>query len=35
LIGSHGGLGGFQTQPFVLFPAEWEVEEELVGAAAV
>jgi uncharacterized membrane protein YvlD (DUF360 family) len=36
LIGSHGGLGGFQTQPFVLFPAEWEVEEDdLVGAAAV
>ncbi|NIV33668.1 MAG: phage holin family protein [Anaerolineae bacterium] len=36
LIGSHGGLGGFQTQPFVLFPAEWQVEEgDLVGAAAV
>jgi putative membrane protein len=36
LIGSHGGLGGFQTQPFVLFPAEWHVEEDdLVGAAAV
>jgi len=36
LIGSHGGMGGYQTQPFVLFPAEWEIEEgELVGAAAV
>jgi putative membrane protein len=36
LIGSHGGLGGFQTQPFVLYPAEWQVEEgDLVGAAAV
>jgi putative membrane protein len=35
LIGSHGGLGGYQTEPFVLFPAEWQVEEELVGAAAV
>jgi putative membrane protein len=36
LIGSHGGLGGYQTQPFLLFPAEWEVTEgELVGAAAV
>jgi len=36
LIGSHGGLGGYQTQPFVLFPAEWELEDnELVGAAAV
>ena len=34
LIGSHGGLGGFQTQPFVLFPVEWHVEEDdLVGAA--
>jgi len=36
LIGSHGGLGGYQTQPFVLFPAEWELEDsELVGATAV
>jgi uncharacterized membrane protein YvlD (DUF360 family) len=36
LIGSHGGLGGHQTQPFVLFPAQWEVDGgDLVGAAAV
>ena len=36
LIGSHGGLGGYQTQPFLLFPAEWEsTEGDLVGAAAV
>jgi putative membrane protein len=36
LIGFHGGMGGYQTQPFLLFPAEWELErEELVGAAAV
>jgi hypothetical protein len=36
LIGSHGGLGGYQTQPFVLFPAEWEIKEgDLVGAASV
>jgi putative membrane protein len=36
LIGSHGGLGGHQTEPFLLFPAGWELEEEdLVGAAAV
>jgi hypothetical protein len=35
-IGSHGGLGGFQAQPFVLYPAEWQLDEgELVGAAAV
>jgi uncharacterized membrane protein YvlD (DUF360 family) len=36
LIGSHGGLGGYQTQPFVLFPAEWELgDDDLMGAAAV
>jgi uncharacterized membrane protein YvlD (DUF360 family) len=35
LIGSHGGLGGPQTQPLILHPAEWELDEELVGAPAV
>jgi uncharacterized membrane protein YvlD (DUF360 family) len=36
LIGCHGGMGGYQTQPFLLYPAEWPLEnEELVGAAAV
>lgn len=36
LIGFHGGLGGYQTQPFVLYPAEFDVgEEPLVGAASV
>jgi putative membrane protein len=36
LIGSHGGLGGYQTQPFVLYPAELPVgDAPLVGAAAV
>jgi uncharacterized membrane protein YvlD (DUF360 family) len=36
LIGSHGGLGGYQTKPFVLYPAELEVgDEPLIGAAAV
>jgi hypothetical protein len=35
-IGSHGGMGGYQNQPLLLFPAEWEVGEgDLVGAAAV
>ena len=24
LIGSHGGLGGNQTKPFILYPCEWE-----------
>jgi hypothetical protein len=36
LIGSHGGLGGYQTQPFVLYPAQFPVgDDPLVGAAAV
>ena len=36
LVGSHGGLGGAQSQPFVLFPAglPWP-EEPVVGAPAV
>ena len=33
LIGSHGGLGGWQTQPFLLFPAAWEMDhDEILGA---
>jgi len=36
LVGSHGGLGGTQTQPFVLYPAEFAVPDEpIVGAAAL
>ena len=35
LIGFHGGLGGTQTQPFLLHPAELKVDGELVGAAEV
>jgi putative membrane protein len=35
LIGFHGGMGGTQTQPFLLHPAELKVEGELVGAADV
>ena len=36
LIGSHGGLGGGQSFPFVLFPAAWELDQEpIVGAAAL
>jgi len=35
LIGCHGGLGGYQTQPFVLYPAQLQVgDDPLVGAAA-
>jgi len=35
LIGFHGGLGGTQTSPFLLHPAELEVEGDLIGAASV
>ena len=36
LIGAHGGLGGPQTRPFLLHPAEWEVDlAPLVGAPMV
>ena len=36
LIGFHGGLGGYQTQPFLLYPAEWTLEDEtLLGAESV
>jgi hypothetical protein len=35
-IGFHGGMGGSQTQPFLLFPAELPLPDEpLVGAEAV
>ncbi|NQT47803.1 MAG: phage holin family protein [Chloroflexi bacterium] len=33
MVGSHGGLGGAQAQPFLMFPAGWEAgEEKIVGA---
>ena len=36
LVGCHGGLGGAQSRPFILFPAEWPVgPAPLVGAPAV
>ena len=36
LIGCHGGMGGFQTRPFVMYPGEWELSQEhMVGAPAV
>ena len=36
LVGFHGGLGGPQAQPFILYPAELPVPDEpIVGAAAV
>lgn len=36
LIGSHGGMGGYQTQPFLLYPAEFELDNaHIIGAEAV
>lgn len=36
LVGAHGGVGGMQTAPFLVYPASWtEDPPELVGAAAV
>ena len=36
LIGSHGGLGGAQTKPFLVHPAEWEMDlAPLLGAPMV
>ncbi|UCF60312.1 MAG: phage holin family protein [Anaerolineaceae bacterium] len=33
LVGSHGGMGGDQTLPFVMFPATWEITKEpIIGA---
>jgi putative membrane protein len=35
LIGFHGGMGGMQTQPFILHPVELKTNGELVGAASI
>ena len=35
LIGSHGGLGGPQTEPFILHPSEWHIDEPIIGAENV
>ena len=33
LVGSHGGVGGSQSEPFILYPSDWNVpEEEIIGA---
>lgn len=35
-MGSHGGLGGWQSHPFALVPSNWsEVEQPIVGARAM
>ncbi len=36
LIGSHGGLGGNQSRPFLMYLSEWDLEKvEIVGAEQV
>lgn len=36
LIGSHGGLGGPQTSPMILYPTDWALDEPIpLGAPAV
>ena len=33
LVGSHGGVGGSQSKPFILYPSDWDIgDEEIVGA---
>ena len=36
LIGSHGGLGGPQTEAFILHPTDWTLDEDVpLGAPAI
>lgn len=36
LIGAHGGLGGPQTRPFLLYPSDWQLDlAPLLGAPMV
>lgn len=35
LVGSHGGLGGPQGDPFLLVPRTWDIPQTLVGARAI
>ena len=35
LIGSHGGAGGNQQYPFILYPSEWTLEDEILGSENV
>ena len=33
LVGSHGGAGGSQSQPFILYPSDWDVpDEDIIGS---
>ena len=33
LVGCHGGLGGWQTQPMIVHPSGWSIDAELTDAA--
>ncbi len=36
LVGSHGGAGGSQTEPFILYPSDWNISsDEIVGAESI
>ena len=30
LVGCHGGLGGWQTRPLLVYPAAWQIDEDLL-----
>jgi len=36
LVGSHGGAGGDQSKPFILYPSSWNVsDDEIIGAESI
>ncbi len=36
LVGSHGGAGGSQAEPFILYPSDWNISsDEIVGAESI
>lgn len=36
LVGSHGGVGGDQSKPFILYPSSWNVsDDDIIGAESV
>jgi uncharacterized membrane protein YvlD (DUF360 family) len=32
LVGSHGGLGGDQTEPFLVYPSHWQAPEQTISS---
>ena len=35
LVGCHGGLGGWQTRPMLVHPADWAVDTDLTAASGL